>query len=213
MDPRFAPIVLEPGSPAWFVVFEVLSGFVEDNAEHIENMTDDHMSTEREIAKAKKIRHSLRAFDTESCPRVQGPRPCHVVEVYLRPRETAMAVKSDLSWLRAIEALKPGDPCEFRWPACAAWHAGVVVENGGSHYWAVRLTESYTNEETGAEVRAGQVARSIAGKQCKGGLVLLLVAAGRSGATQNCQRILDFPAYANAIFQQVALIRLVLWKH
>lgn len=41
-------------------------------------------------------------------------------------------------WLRKIEALRPGDACEFHYPARAEWLPGTVVENGGAYYWTVR---------------------------------------------------------------------------
>lgn len=40
--------------------------------------------------------------------------------------------------LRATEALQPGDPCEWRYPARREWQIGVVVTNGGAGYWRVR---------------------------------------------------------------------------
>lgn len=46
--------------------------------------------------------------------------------------------------LRATEALEPGDPCEFRYPARREWRPGHVEHNGGSYYWHV------TDDETGA---------------------------------------------------------------
>lgn len=41
--------------------------------------------------------------------------------------------------LRKTEALKPGDACEFRYPARAEWLPATVVHNGGSWYWRVEL--------------------------------------------------------------------------
>lgn len=48
--------------------------------------------------------------------------------------------------LHLTEQLKPGDPCEFRYPARMEWRKGVVVRNGGSYYWYVKDAE--TGEET-----------------------------------------------------------------
>jgi hypothetical protein len=44
----------------------------------------------------------------------------------------------DIDALRATEALKAGDPCEWRYPARSEWNLGQVVSNGGSGYWEVR---------------------------------------------------------------------------
>lgn len=41
-------------------------------------------------------------------------------------------------WLSKIEALRPGDACEFHYPARAEWIAGIVVVNGGSGWWTIR---------------------------------------------------------------------------
>lgn len=57
-------------------------------------------------------------------------------------------------WLEKIEALKPGDPCEFHYPARSQWIPGVVVENGGSGFWSVR-------DESDTESRRGQVTTSL----------------------------------------------------
>lgn len=45
-------------------------------------------------------------------------------------------------WLNAIEDLKPGDACEFHYPARSNWCPAIVVVNGGSGYWEVRRTSS-----------------------------------------------------------------------
>jgi hypothetical protein len=50
------------------------------------------------------------------------------------------------------ERLRPGDPCEFRYPARSEWLLGVVVRNGGYGYWHVL-------DLTDREGRRGQVAR------------------------------------------------------
>jgi hypothetical protein len=57
-------------------------------------------------------------------------------------------------WLTKIENLKPGDPCEFRYPARADWFPGVVVRNGGSGWWSVR-------DESDAEGRRGGLVEHI----------------------------------------------------
>lgn len=44
--------------------------------------------------------------------------------------------------LEKTEALKPGDPCEFRFPARTTWLKGTVVKNGGSGYWTIRCVSS-----------------------------------------------------------------------
>lgn len=41
------------------------------------------------------------------------------------------------TWLERIQALQPGDACEFEYPASPGWRPGVVVENGGSGYWRI----------------------------------------------------------------------------
>lgn len=40
--------------------------------------------------------------------------------------------------LQKTEALRPGDPCEFRYPARSEWLNGEVVRNGGYGHWFVR---------------------------------------------------------------------------
>jgi hypothetical protein len=47
-------------------------------------------------------------------------------------------------WLRKIEALKPGDPCEFKYPARKYWTRAIVVENGMSGGWSVETAEEKT---------------------------------------------------------------------
>lgn len=39
--------------------------------------------------------------------------------------------------LARTEALRPGDDCQWRYPARLAWKQGRVVVNGGSSYWTV----------------------------------------------------------------------------
>jgi len=58
--------------------------------------------------------------------------------------------KRSQSWLGKIEALKPGDACEFHYPARRAWLPGTIVKNGGSNFWSVR-------DDSDAEGRRGQV--------------------------------------------------------
>ena len=58
---------------------------------------------------------------------------------------------SDLNWLRKIEVLRPGDACEFHYPARSQWLMGTIVRNGGEGYWAVV-------DETDVEKRRGQIA-------------------------------------------------------
>lgn len=47
--------------------------------------------------------------------------------------------------LRKTEQLKPGDPCEFRFPARTAWNPGTVKVNGGSGYWTIIDAEGSTH--------------------------------------------------------------------
>jgi hypothetical protein len=68
---------------------------------------------------------------------------------------------TSMLWLHQIEALKAGDPCEFRWPARMTWRKAEVVRNGGSGYWEVRVSEPYTDEENGERVAAGTIASAI----------------------------------------------------
>jgi len=50
--------------------------------------------------------------------------------------------------------LKPGQPCEFRYPARREWQPGTVVSNGGAGYWEVR-------DEGDSEGRRGQVVHGL----------------------------------------------------
>lgn len=49
--------------------------------------------------------------------------------------------------LARTEALRPGDACEFRFPARREWRAGMLVHHGGYGYWRVLDTE--TGEHVG----------------------------------------------------------------
>jgi hypothetical protein len=40
--------------------------------------------------------------------------------------------------LDAVQSLREGDECEFRFPAVDEWQAGTVVRNGGSSFWKIR---------------------------------------------------------------------------
>lgn len=44
---------------------------------------------------------------------------------------------TDVHWLRKIEALRPGDACEFHYPARAEWRRATVRQNGGGGWWTV----------------------------------------------------------------------------
>lgn len=61
---------------------------------------------------------------------------------------------ADIDWLARIERLRPGDACEFRYPARTQWLPGVVVRNGMAGYWAVR-------DESDAEGQRGKVCWAI----------------------------------------------------
>jgi hypothetical protein len=61
----------------------------------------------------------------------------------------AGAWESD-GWLAKIEALKPGDACEFHYSARKEWLRGTIVKNGGGHWWSVC-------DETDVEGRRGKV--------------------------------------------------------
>lgn len=60
-----------------------------------------------------------------------------------------------MSWLSDIENLKPGDPCEFRFPARSYWKPAKVVSNGRSGYWEVEVTEDFTDQESGSHHPVG----------------------------------------------------------
>lgn len=66
-----------------------------------------------------------------------------------------------MSWLAKIEALKPGDPCEFHFPARSTWRKATVIKNGGSGYWQVELTESFVDEVNNEPVLEGDLVLSI----------------------------------------------------
>lgn len=57
------------------------------------------------------------------------------------------------NWLSRIEALRPGDECEFRFPARSGWHAAKVIANGGSGHWRVEVAEAFEDDASRA---AGQ---------------------------------------------------------
>lgn len=40
-------------------------------------------------------------------------------------------------WLRQIEDLRPGDACEFHYPARPEWRRATVKVNGGGYHWSV----------------------------------------------------------------------------
>jgi hypothetical protein len=40
--------------------------------------------------------------------------------------------------LEATEWLRPGDACEWCYPARRGWHPGTVIYNGGAGYWTIR---------------------------------------------------------------------------
>lgn len=44
--------------------------------------------------------------------------------------------------LEKTEALRPGDACEFRFPARREWRPGTVDINGGWGWWRVIDTET-----------------------------------------------------------------------
>lgn len=68
---------------------------------------------------------------------------------------------ADINWLQKIEALKPGDACDFKWPARRTWHKGEVVHNGMAYYWTVKITESYVDEVNGEVYKVGDEARGL----------------------------------------------------
>lgn len=60
------------------------------------------------------------------------------------------------NWPFDVERLKPGDDCEFRFPARSYWHEAVVVKNGMSSYWSVR----YIGEDH-PDVKHGEIVSSL----------------------------------------------------
>lgn len=42
-----------------------------------------------------------------------------------------------MTWLQKIEALRPGDACEFHYPARREWRRGTVIKNGGAYWWTI----------------------------------------------------------------------------
>lgn len=61
---------------------------------------------------------------------------------------------ADLSPLSTVENLRPGDPCEFRYPARTEWQPGTVIRNGGYGYWAIR-------DEGDSEGKRGKIASAL----------------------------------------------------
>lgn len=57
-------------------------------------------------------------------------------------------MKRDITWLDRIEALQPGDRCEFHYPARNEWLPGKVVRNAGSGMWEI-ADESKTRTRGG----------------------------------------------------------------
>ena len=45
-----------------------------------------------------------------------------------------------MTWIEDIKAMRPGDPCEFCYPAREEALPGIVVKNGGSSLWTVIST-------------------------------------------------------------------------
>jgi len=66
-----------------------------------------------------------------------------------------------MTWLNDIENLKPGDPCEFRFPARSYWKPAKVVSNGGGSYWEVEVTEEFTDAESGEVSKVGDRVRGL----------------------------------------------------
>jgi hypothetical protein len=52
--------------------------------------------------------------------------------------ELVLGEETDLSDLKKTERLAEGDVCEFRFLGSEDWRPGVVVKNGGAHYWTIR---------------------------------------------------------------------------
>jgi len=46
-------------------------------------------------------------------------------------------MSTDLHWLRQIEDLRPGDACEFHYPARAGWRRATVRVNGMGGWWEI----------------------------------------------------------------------------
>lgn len=68
-DPRFAPIVLEPGTPAWLVVYEAMAQYTENHSEYLDladgqgrNLAPTH-TIEGETAKQATAEALLEKFD------------------------------------------------------------------------------------------------------------------------------------------------------
>lgn len=54
-----------------------------------------------------------------------------------------------MSWLEDVQALRPGDPCEFHYPAREDALPGIVKVAAGSSYWTVWSTSESGKEVTG----------------------------------------------------------------
>jgi hypothetical protein len=107
---------------------EAARKFLADRGEHD---LPSHQATTRWFAEAIVKLHD------------QGPRTV----VIDRPNEYDPPTEAELesarrrqsgAWLAKIEALQPGDACEFQYPNRAEWLRGTVVLNGGRLYWNVR---------------------------------------------------------------------------
>jgi hypothetical protein len=42
-----------------------------------------------------------------------------------------------MTWLAKVEQLRPGDACEFRYPARPGWRLATVITNGGGGFWKI----------------------------------------------------------------------------
>lgn len=52
-------------------------------------------------------------------------------------KETLQRMVRNEHWLSKIEQLRPGDACEFHYPARKEWCTGTVKVNGGAGYWTI----------------------------------------------------------------------------
>lgn len=52
-----------------------------------------------------------------------------------------------MNWLSKIEALKPGDACEFQYTSRGPWFPGTVIQNGGPWYWRIRDDSNVEDRE------------------------------------------------------------------
>lgn len=71
-----------------------------------------------------------------SCEACQGTGIVKRVQVALIAA-TSPSTSHASDWLSKIEALRPGDACEFHYPARKEWRRGTVRINGGAHWWTV----------------------------------------------------------------------------